>query len=261
MTPWGFPHFLACTCQITFKNFPTAVKQFLTTHPWAARLQLCTLDSGLWMQDRRPRHVAEQPKEQQEGKGYPNAKAKKKEKMSRNKPWTKCCPGSGSACVAADVVAVHGQADGATAEWNGPKTQNEVEAGIRPRPRETVPKMFCNMRRVGKFIINSMRQHGSQTFHMLFKMPHCPMSQAGICPSVHPSLPSIHPFHPIPSNQSSQQLLAIFIYTYSVRTSTLGRLLLQHLDTPKCVKCIFAEFKFHNRMTTIGNSWASKFYI
>lgn len=237
------------------QKFSNSSKKFLTTHPWAA---------GLWTLDAGPATTScgRTTEGTMTGRGVPEWKSKKKR---RKFPGTSHEP---NAVLVLDLPALRllwlqfmRQADGATAEWNGPKTENEVEAGIRPRPRETVPKMFCNMRRVGKFIINSMRQHGSQTFHMLFKMPHCPMSQAGICPSVHPSLPSVHPFHPIPSKQSSQQLLAIFIYTYSVRTSTLARLLLQHLDMPKCVKCIFAEFKFHNRMTTIGNSWTSKFYI
>lgn len=110
---------------------------------------------------------------------------------ARNKPWNKCWPGSGSgsgtACVAAAVVAVHGEAD------------EEDGSGLG----RTDPKMFCNMRRVGKFIINSMRQHGSQTFHMLLKMPHCtahvpcPQFPVPIHPITYHHIASIHPIEPI----------------------------------------------------------------
>jgi len=124
--------------------------------------------------------------------------------------------------------------------------------------------MFCNMRRVGKFIINSMRQHGIQTFHMLLKMPHCTaLPYTSLVPSNHPSIQPSIPFHTIrnPIRPSVQQLLAIFIYTYVYEY--VGRAVCCRISTRRSVLNAYLQSlnSISDRMTTIGNSWHSKFYI
>jgi len=115
------------------RNFLTALKQFQSTHPWAApgfRTMdggLRTLDPGHWTSDAGRgglRHVAEQPssgpnwKHQKlgvaRGLGWIQLKTKnKKKRESQEQAMDQMLPvsgsGSGSACVAAAVVAVHGE--------------------------------------------------------------------------------------------------------------------------------------------------------